>query len=186
MSSTKDTNYESHVGEKGQAYIGLGWAPPINPLSYDDIKKFSQCEDCSLNGFHIPGGREDCVDAVRGKNFTISDCVLEPQGKRAVTLKGSLDGWTIRKTTVRPGKEGDIEVGQFDNYWTPGRKPTRNGYLYAVGSGSERPVRVVLWDADKPRVEESNVKITKVPWVIWFPYFLGRYLYVRAKGIPTK
>lgn len=185
MSGTKDSNYESLADAKGVALIGVGWVPPTNPLDWDDVKKFSRCEDCSLNGFHVPGGREDCVDMVRGRNYTISDCVLEPNGDGAVTVKGSVDGWAIRNTVVKPGKKRDVEVGQFDNYWYPGRPPTRNGYLYAVGSGTDKPVRVLLWDAERPRVENSNATVTKVPWLVWFPYFCFRYACVRLQGLKT-
>jgi hypothetical protein len=76
-------------------------------------------------------------------------------------------------------KQTDIELGQFDNYWTPGRKPTRNGLIKACVSEDGSPIRVTCWNADKPEVVGSNVKIRHIPWIIWFPYFCWRYLTTR-------
>jgi hypothetical protein len=60
-------------------------------------------------------------------------------------------------------KQTDIELGQFDNYWTPGRKPTRNGLIKACVSEDGSPIRVTCWNADKPEVVGSNVKIRQHP-----------------------
>lgn len=179
-----DKNYQSHVLESGIAHLGLNWVPPADPLEYSDILKFSQCQDTSVNGFDIFGGTEDCIDCVRGRNYTVSDCVLRPKGERAITFKGAIDGWTISKTLIHTSKSAEIEVGQFDNYWYPGRPPTRKGRIYyVVSSDPTEPVRVKLWDAEPPIVELSAVKIITVPKYIWLPYFLFRYAEIRIRNL---
>jgi len=38
------------------------------------------------------------------------------------------------------------------------------------------PIRVKVWDAEIPFVQNTNLKITKIPKAIWWPYFLFRRL----------
>jgi hypothetical protein len=190
MSSTKDKNYDAFPDQAGRETLHLGpenWVPPANPLDYDDIVKMSAKKDSVVEGITISGGREDCSDAVRGSNYTWRRVVFAPLGAGVLTIKGSIDGWLVDACLLaKHGKKRDIEVGQFDNYWFPGRPPTRNGMITRTLSEDGKPVRVQLWDAEEPLVTASNVKITKIPKFIWLPYFLVRYVYVRIIGLKTK
>lgn len=189
MSGTKDTNYDAFKDQPGAESLELGpdnWVPPANPLEYDDIVKMSNKRDCVVHDITIPGGREDCSDAVRGSNYIWRRVEFNPLGAGILTIKGAINGWAVDDCMVLcHGKKRDIEVGQFDNYWYPGRPPTRNGVIRKTQSKDCAPVRVMLWDAEKPHVIESNVKVTKIPKVIWFPYFLVRYVVVRLQGLKT-
>lgn len=173
MSGTKDMNFLSFANQDGLRITDFD--APENPGEYDDLLKLSNCHDALISGITIPAGsREDSIDAVRGANLRIVDCNI--QG--SVTLKGGIDGWVLAGN--RHG--GTVEVGQFDNYWHPGQKPTRNGQVvHCAGK-----VRLILWDAEPPEVVNTSVQITKVPRVIWFPYFLFRYCVIRLKGVRTK
>ena len=172
-----DANWQSYYGNNPDT---SGFVNPPNPQDYDDIMKFSDCTNAVINGRYIVAGRENCVDAVRGANYEWRACSLASgAGVSAVTIKGSIDGWRFIGCTIGRGKQTDIELGQFDNYWTPGRKPTRNGLIKACVSEDGSPIRVTCWNADKPEVIASNVKIRQIPWIIWFPYFCWRYLMTR-------
>jgi len=35
---------------------------------------------------------------------------------------------------------------------------------------------VKLWDAEMPRIENTSVKITRIPKWVWLPYFIFRRL----------
>lgn len=169
-----DINWRSDHGDNPDT---SDFVNPPNPQDFDDIMKFSNCTNTFVYNLDVAAGRENCIDAVRGEDYVWS-CVRTEDGAgiSTFTIKGAIDGWSILGSTIGHGKETDIEVGQFDDYWKPGRKPTRNGVIDACKSTDGKPIRVTLWNADKPKVTQSNVKIKRIPWIVWFPYFLYRYL----------
>ncbi len=65
-----DKNYESHVQENGTHIEGRTLPSDADPAEYSDILKFSNCEDITVKNCSILGGKEDCIDAVRGNNYT--------------------------------------------------------------------------------------------------------------------
>ena len=87
-----DKNYESHVTENGSV-IENRMIPSegTDPAEYSDILKFSNCENITVKGCVILGGKEDCIDAVRGANYTIKNSDLYPE-HNGITMKGSIDG----------------------------------------------------------------------------------------------
>jgi len=170
-----DKNFESHVTETGSNIQGrIIPDSNINALDYSDILKFSNCKDIVVDGCTVTGGQEDCIDAVRGSNYTIKNCTLLPY-VNGITLKGSIDGIRIQNVVfANHGKECDIDIGQFDNYWWIGRASTRNIRIDGVNATDGKPVIVRLWDSDTPTVTNSNVKIIRIPKIIWWPYFVFR------------
>lgn len=169
MSGTKDSNWTSFVGPQDNGRtVFSGWTAPTDPQNYDDLVKGSNVIGLTVRDLAIPAAREDSIDFVRGSDYLVSRCAIHG----SVTIKGSIDGWRIQNCQV----SGTIEVGQYDNYWFPGRKPTRNGHLANLSSPDGKPVRLKLWDADMPSVVNANVKVTKIPKLVWYPYFLFRYL----------
>ena len=169
-----DTNWKSYYGANPDTN---GFVNPLDPENYDDIMKFSDCSDAVAISKRIRAGRENCIDAVRGHNYLFVDCHLEHgAGVSAVTIKGAINGWKFKECTIGHGKQTDIELGQFDNYWYPGRPATTNGIIDTCRSNDDKPIKVTCWNADKPYVVASNVKIVKIPWIIWFPYFTFCYI----------
>jgi hypothetical protein len=80
------------------------------------------------------------------------------------------------------GKDYSIELGQFDNYWTPGRPPTRGVKIENVHSVGGNKVIVRVWDAETPTIVNSpNVVVKKIPKFIWYPYFLFRRWQIKKK-----
>lgn len=176
-----DKNYESHAGEIGtviaaRAFPEIG----LSALDYSDILKFSNCTDIVVDGCTIQGGKEDCIDAVRGSNYTIRNTTLLPR-HNGITLKGSIDGALIENIEFDGhGADCDIDIGQFDNYWWIGRQPTRNVVIRNVYCANGSPVKVRLWDAANPVIEKSNVQIIRIPKIIWWPYFVFRAAQTRG------
>lgn len=177
MSSTVDKNWMSYVGDNPDV---SGFYNPPNPEDYSDILKFGDATNVHVETKTVCPGQENCLDAVRGGNYLWEDCTfLDGSGVSTVTLKGSIDKFTFRDCSIGRGKNTDIELGQFDKYWYVGRPPTRNGLIDNCHSADGQPIRVTCWDAERPEAFFSNVSVTKVPWIVWFPYFCFRYVYIR-------
>lgn len=170
MSGTIDKNWKSYVGPADNArnITDTDWTAPESPRAYDDLFKCSRVENLTARGLEIPASREDSVDCVRGRDYRFVDCIMHG----SVTLKGAITGWLLDRCIIA----GTVEVGQFDNYWYPGRVPTCGGVITHCGTPGGNPIRLKLWDATPPVVINSEVEITRIPWLIWFPYFCVRYV----------
>lgn len=176
-----DKNYESHVTEDGSV-IENRTIPDqdVIPGDYSDILKFSNCTNTTVNNCKIYGGKEDCIDAVRGSNYVFKNLDLFPK-YNGITVKGSVDGVTVANVNFEThGSDCDMEFGQYDNYWYIGRKPTRNINVVEVMPVDGSPVVIKLWDAETPAITNSNVKIIKIPKFIWWPYFVFRAIQTRG------
>jgi hypothetical protein len=119
-------------------------------------------------GLTIPASREDSIDCVRGKDYSFQSCTIEG----SVTIKGAISGLELTNCVI----SGTVELGQYDNYWTKGRPPTRNVILSNCTSPDGSPIRIKIWDGEVPFTPNSNVQITRIPKWIWLPYFLFRRL----------
>jgi hypothetical protein len=185
-----DINYKSYGHAVGLRLLGIAYPDPgVNPKDYADIQKFSLCTDVRSEECEVMCGKENCCDAVRGAAYEWVGCrfITRPPSKGAFTIKGSIDGWRIESCIFDGhGDEFDIEVGQFDNYWYLGRKPTRRGVVMNCLATDDRPIKIVVWDGEPPVVSGSNVKVTKVPKTIWLPYFCFRYIQIRIHNLFSK
>ena len=170
MANTTDVNWRSYVGpaDNGKVVTSEDWQAPSNPKEYDDLFKCSNVNGLVARGLTIPASREDSIDCVRGSNYLIQSCTI--QG--SVTIKGAIDRFELNNCVI----SGTVELGQYDNYWTRGRAPTRNVSLLNCCSPDGEPIRVKLWDAEMPLVQNTNVKIVKIPKWVWLSYFLFRRL----------
>lgn len=175
-----DNNYESHVQENGIVIQNRTVPENVSPVNYSDILKFSNCENITVKNCIISGGNEDCIDAVRGTNYTFNSVSLVPI-YNGITLKGSIDIANIIDVEFQThGKDCDIELGQYDNYWYIGRPPTRNVSIIDTSALDGKPVIIKVWDAEKPSITGSNVKIIKIPKFIWWFYFVFRAIQTRG------
>ena len=174
-----DKNLESHAGEDGTVISNRVIAPD-DWTQISDVLKFSNCTNIVVDGCTIEGGKEDCIDAVRGSNYTFNNIVLGPR-KNGITLKGAIAGYTIRDASfISSGSDCDMEFGQYDNYWYIGRPPTRNGKISLTKSVSGKQLVLKLWDAEMPEIVDSNIKVVKIPKIIWWPYFVFRAIQTRG------
>lgn len=175
MAGTSDTNWRSYVGpqDNGLTVNAAEWQAPLDPENWDDLVKCSNCTGLVISGLTIPASREDSIDCVRGSNYTVQNCTVHG----SVTIKGAINGFTLYGSVV----SGTIELGQYDNYWSRGRAPTRMVSLVNCCSPDGSPIRLKLWDAEMPRIEGTEVSVTRIPKWIWLPYFLFRRLTNRKK-----
>ena len=176
MSGTRDTNWRSYVGpvDNGRTITTAEWQAPAQPKQWDDGLKGSRLKNFTVHGLKIPDFAEDSIDFVQGENYTVRECTLHG----SMTVKGSINGLRIENAAI----SGTLEFGQFDNYWKPGRLPTRNAVIENLNSPRGHRPRVKLWDATVPEIHASDVELIVVPRSIWLPYFLFRYAYIRARA----
>lgn len=179
-----DTNYQSYWGVDGLTIINQVFSPE-NPLKYSDILKFSICTNTLVEDTYVVGGKEDCIDAVRGENYIIRRCVLHPNGRNGITLKGNLKRAFIRDVEFEThGSECDIELGQhtiYSNFFGTNQK-TEAVVIENTNSKSGKPLIVKVWNADKPVVINSNVKIQVVPKILVKLYFALRWIQIHIIG----
>lgn len=174
-----DKNLESHAGEDGTV-ISDRVIAPADWTQTSDVLKFSNCTNITVDGCTIEGGKEDCIDAVRGSDYIFNNLTLAPR-KNGITIKGSVDNYLIEDVTfISSGTDCDMEFGQYDNYWYIGRKPTRNGRIALTKSVSGKQLVLKLWDAEVPVITDSNIKVVKIPKIIWWPYFVFRAIQTRG------
>lgn len=177
MPTKKDTNYRSYYGEKFLTVENEEISPPSGKeYSFSDILKFSICETVLVANVRILGGTENSIDCVRGSNYSILGCSFFGALQGGVVAKGSIEGFTLGECHFgSKSKKFDVELGQYDNYWYPGRPPTRVVTIRNLTTAGGRPVRVMVWDSEMPTVINTNVKITKVPRLIVLLYFYWRH-----------
>jgi len=170
MAGIKDVNWRSYVGpaDNGKLVTSEDWQAPSDPREWDDLFKCSHVDGLTARGLTIPSSREDSIDCVRGSGYSFESCTIEG----SVTVKGSIDGFTLSNCVV----SGTVELGQYSNYWVKGSAPTRNVSLVNCCSPDGSPIRVKLWDAEMPRIENTRVHVTRIPKWVWLPYFIFRRL----------
>lgn len=152
----------------------------------NDTLKLSRGAPITIENKTIVSHREDCVDGVGVMYGTFRGLNLVPRGKNGITLKGAACRNLFTGLIFHGhGSEADIELGQFDNYWYPGRPATKNNRFSGYGQADGSVVRVRLWDADDTNqfTFDTGAKIIRVPKFIWFPYFLFRYAQLRATNV---
>jgi hypothetical protein len=178
-----DRNFLSFANQRD--LVVNDFIPPADPLQYDDVLKFSNCQSVTVENIGIHGGRENAVDCVRGASYVLRNSAFMAGEKARATLvfKGAIDGWIVDRCLVGNGTESAIEVGQFDDYWHPFRKPTRGGLIRDSRTVNDAPIVVTCWDAEEPKVVGSSVRVRKVSAWVWFPYFCWRYVAIRAKRV---
>ena len=179
MSGLNDRNWKSYGPDDSGRTIGpADWVAPTADLlpNLDDLFKVSNSNDLTAVGLDIPASaNEDSVDAVRFENFRMLNCIV----RGSITLKGA--GWKFlfKECVIW----GTLEIGKYDNYWYPGRPPTQNGLLDRVTTGTESELKVVLWDATEPLFVATRAHVVKMPKIIWLPYFLSQYVWVRLVNL---
>ena len=179
MSGLNDRYWKANaVIQDGMTIDPSNWTAPTPEelKTIDDVLKMSGKHDVTVQDLDIPASlTEDSVDAVRGTNYRFFRDVI----RGSITLKGEIVGWLFRDSKVY----GTIEVGQFDNYWYPGRGPTRAGMIDTCTNPLGGPIKLILWDAEMPLVMQADVLVVRRPKWLWFPYFLSQYIWVRLVNL---
>lgn len=176
-SSFVDKNYRSFAD-----FVDLVDEAPETLSSssdFNDTYKLSHGNGAKVSNKHIVNRNEDCIDMVRVTNAIFTNIVLEPFGKNGITVKGASTNIFVSAEFLRHGSVCDLEIGQFDNYWYPGRPPSE--VTVALVSADGKPAKVRLWDGElAPSHFSPRAEVTRIPKVIWYPYFLFRYTQLRV------
>lgn len=181
MSGLTDIDWKPFgVSDSGRTITTNEWKPPADDqlALYTDLFKCSGTNNLSVYALEIPASvHEDSVDCVRGSNYKFFNLLV----KGSITIKGAIDGWLFKDSKI----DGLIEVGQFDNYWFPGRSPTQGGVLYSTTKSDGTGCKVRLWDSTSITSVACAAEpvVTKIPWAVWFPYFLSQYVWVRLVNL---
>lgn len=172
--ATTDKNYRSYADIDGVYINGELIQPPDN--SYADTLKFSKATTVLVDNCDITGGYEDVIDMNRYcGGIEIRNCRLFSKGEYCATIKGGSKNIVLRDVVIdNHGKTYDIDLG---NWSDQSKEKTTDVELINVTSLDGSPVTVRVLNADKPRVEGGNVKLTVYPkWIVaLFFFFRGLF-----------
>ncbi len=168
-----DRNFRSHADQLGVHIIGERIEPP-DPQNWDDTLKLSNVTGAVVEMSTILGGREDCIDIMRGSaSVLIYSCELYPTGEYAITIKGGCVGVVMENIVLYGGgKETDIDLG---NWTAVNFDKTENIFIRNVRRADGKPVRVRVGHATKPIIEGGNVKIDHLGSVLLKAYWWARF-----------
>lgn len=129
----------------------------INGEGYSEALKFSACYNTTLvgSGQKIYGGDEDCLDAVRGEEYTIKNFKFVPQygTKQTITMKGGIENIVFEDCEFNK----QLVFGQYSDYDMHGPRKTKNiRFINCKFYNSP----VVLWNAEN--VEFINCEGQKI------------------------
>lgn len=177
-----DKNYLSYANEINVVVEDQAIMPP--DVSYADTLKFSNCWWASVNNCSIVGGTEDCIDCYRGGEIYIQNSDLIGLKRNGITIKGEVEKYRIEGVSfTNHGSDADIEIGQFGIHEVfPFKRKPCDGVISDVkmiDHSNGQKVKIRVWNADVPEIRASNVKIIKIPWAVWFPYFCFRRIMVK-------
>lgn len=183
MSTFVDKNFRSYT-ESGT----IDTVPELmdaGPEFNDTLKCSSNVRDLRIANKTVVNRKEDCVDLCRVYDGTFRNLTLRPKGENGITLKGASAGNYFPQLRFEShGKRCDIELGQFDNYWYPGRPATRGNVFEIEDVADSAPIHVNIWDAEQNEISGPNrFTVTKVPKAVWLPYFLFRYSWLRVENL---
>jgi hypothetical protein len=158
------------VLESGRHYSGL----TIDGIGFSEAVKGSNLVDTTVEDLYAIGGDEDCIDCVRGSNYTFRDVRLVSSGTNTfITLKGGIDGCILEDVTLLGDTKypWDVSLGDHTIYNKGRLMMQKNIILRNVRRADDKPVRVFVMDSEPPTVENSNVRIYRVPKLLvklWF------------------
>jgi hypothetical protein len=155
----------------------------LNGEGYSETLKFSLCEDVVVQGnsptdrSQIRSGHEDCLDIVRGSNYTFKDLEFHCTGLQGATIKGSANCITFENCIYRgTPKNGYVVMGQYCDYDIVSKPKTRNvRFINCIFENPE--VGITLWNAKEVTFVGQSIKINKInPLIVW-GYFTFRKIY---------
>lgn len=176
-----DTNYESYVDECWVEVQARAIGDVENWSAYDDMLKFSNCWNVNVNNCVVVGGREDCIDMCRGGDYRVQNSSLIIMGKNGITCKCGVEGLRVEGVEFDGyGMFSEIEIGMFSKYDKfPFKNKVQGVIISDVKRKDGKKVRVWVWNGTKPVVRGGNVRVVRVPRIIWVWYFLFRQFCVK-------
>lgn len=139
--------------------------------------KFSCCKNITVDGNNhtIYGGIEDCLDIVRGCNYTFKNIHFVTNGaKQHVTAKSGLQNVIFENCTFsgKP-KTACVVMGQYSDYNIL-KMPKTQHFLFKNCKFEYYKQAIQLWYADSVVLENTDAKINKIPGIVVWAYFTFR------------
>lgn len=125
---------------------------------------------CNVHGCTVRGGVEDCIDFVRGGKYKIEESrlIAGPRTRAFITAKGGIDGLLVKNVWLE-GKVRwcDINLGDHTIYNKRKLMGMKNVVLDGVRRVDGKPVKVRVWDCEKPVCINGNYKVVVIPkWLV--------------------
>jgi len=168
-----------------------GFVAEYNRITYEngtfhgagksEAVKISNRREVTFKNCVILGGKEDCLDIVRGSIHTFDNCVFEASGSlQAATIKGGAEYIHFKNCTFKgKPKMGYVVLGQYSDYnFCKDLKTKYISFDKCHFEDSDTP-SVVVWKADMPIIEECYANVKKIPTFIVWAYFTFRKLQQR-------
>jgi hypothetical protein len=179
-----DNNYRSIAEEFGYDVRDEAIGDVNSWNRYDDMLKFSNCWNATVNNCVIIGGKEDAIDMCRGGNYGIFNSSLFVMGKNGITAKCGIDGLRIEGIEfLGRGNYCEIELGMFSKYdkYPFHSSRVENVIISNVRRENGKRVWIWVWNSERPEVRGKAIVIV-VPRLVWLPYFLLRQWMVKHYG----
>jgi len=145
---------------------------------YSETLKFSLCRNVFVSRMTIEGSREDCLDIVRGENYTFDRCtfIIRPKvakTARHITVKGGAKNILFDNCLFigRGFWPWQLQLGDWTDYDIRDRFPTRDITLDNCVSTLPEGLTTLSIYAEKPKttwnVSTSGTKYRT--WKLWPP-----------------
>ena len=155
--------------------------PRATALIYDDILKFSLCSGVNIEDMDIYGGKEDCIDIVRGSNYFLKNLILRPSKKGCgITIKGGVHGVILENITfANEGGAYEIDLGNWTHYDYKSRRKVSAITIKNVKMADGGKVRIRVLHSAKPVFlgDFSNIEVVRYhPFVVASFFWLKRVM----------
>lgn len=186
---SKDT-HKYILENDNTTYSGLDFYP--SDLTYSELVKGSLRRNIIIKDSRVAGGKEDCIDLVRGENIKIENVFLSSEKSRTyITAKGGIKGLHLKNLQFN-GKSRypwDVSLGDFTIYDIIRKRPKmRNVVLEKFTRvDSNKKIRVLCLHCEKPTVIGKNIQVIKIPtFLVNILFFIKRIITKEPKNMDRK
>jgi hypothetical protein len=194
-SQTFSANAYGPPGDKfsDTSALGFSWRPGGDPIAYNINKclidgsgcseglKLSFCHNVNVSQTRIIGGREDCVDIVRGGDIVFDDCEFISLGTRQhVTIKGGARSVSFVNCRFINSYScwwdgACIDLGNWTDYDDAPRPYVKNITIENCSMlNVRRGLLARVLYSERPKIINSPGKVFKVPSLAVALFWLGQ------------
>jgi len=175
---------DSKMGWGLQTDLNINLDSDLNGQGLSETLKFSCCKNVIVEGNNhkVIGGIEDCLDIVRGCNYTFRNIHFITDGtKQHVTAKSGLQNVVFENCTFsgKP-KTACVVMGQYSDYNIL-KMPKTQHFLFKNCKFEYKKQAIQLWFADNVVLENTDAKINKIPGIVVWTYFTFRKIQDKMK-----
>jgi hypothetical protein len=176
--TSDDTHLKAWGGLKNET---ITLTENLDGSSHSETLKFSCCKDVTVEGNNhkVIGGKEDCLDIVRGCNYTFKNIDFIANGEQGATIKCAVSNVVFENVYFRgTTKNHLVTLGQYSDYNLEKQPPTQQ--IIFRNCKFDNPKKAIrLWYAKDVVLENTDAKITKTPSIIVWGYFTARRIFDR-------